>query len=60
MDAQSIRTTGEPDTSYDLEQVVARISAHGAGRRLPVPSPEGVAIFRAHAGQEKPMSGVEL
>lgn len=60
MDAQYTVTTGEPDTGDELEIVIARIKAHGVGRHLPLPSPEGIAAFQAHAGQERPMSGVEL
>ena len=43
-----------------LDSVVAWIKARGAGCRLPGPSPEGVAAFQDHAGQERPMSGAEL
>jgi len=60
MDVRYTATTDDLATNSDLDSVVARIKARGAGRQRPAPSPEGVSIFQAHASQEGPMSGPEL
>ena len=44
----------------ELEQLVARIRARGAGQTLPQPAPEAVAAFLARTIAEKPLSGEEL
>ena len=58
MEARNPRVADAADD--ELERLVARIRARGAGLALPQPSPDAVAAFLAQTEHETPMIGEEL
>lgn len=61
MNARSIPSQDDQqNVQEELEQVVARIRARGAGVVLPRPDPEAMRQFIEHLRDEVPMSEEEL